>query len=76
VAPDAEPIKHDAVFLLASQTKLVVSVAALQAVEQGLISLDDDVADLIPELAEQKVLTGFEREEPVLVERARAITLR
>lgn len=76
VAPDAKPIKDDAVFLLASQTKLVTSVAALQAVEQGLVGLDDDVAEIIPELAKQPILTGFEGDEPVLVERKKAITLR
>ena len=75
--PDVQPIRDDAVFLLASQTKLTTSVAALQAVEQGLIGLDDDVAEFVPELAKQPILTGFDGEdEPVLVERKKAITLR
>lgn len=76
VGPEAQPIKKDAVFLLASQTKLVASVAALQAVEQGLIGLDDDVAEIVPELAKQPILKGFEGDEPILAERKNAITLR
>lgn len=78
VAPESQQvIKDDAVFLLASQTKLVTSIAALQAVEQGLIGLDDDVAEIVPQLAEQPVLEGFDEEnKPILVERRNAITLR
>lgn len=41
-------------------TKLMTSIAAMQVVERGLISLDDDVSHLIPELANQGVLTGFD----------------
>jgi hypothetical protein len=65
------------VFLLASQTKLLTSVAALQIVERGLIAFDDSVEELLPELAGQKVLTGFEEDgKPVLVERTEKITFR
>lgn len=64
-------------FLLASQTKLLTSVAALQIVERGLIAFDDSVEELLPELAQQKVLTGFEEDgKPVLVERTEEITFR
>lgn len=73
----AADIKDDAVFLLASQTKLLTSVAALQIVEKGLIAFDDSVEELLPELAGQKVLTGFdEGGKPVLVERTEKITFR
>jgi hypothetical protein len=69
------------VFLLASQTKLMTAFSAMLVVERGLIGLDDDVSVLLPELGEQKVLTGFEDdgqggERAVLVERKGAITLR
>lgn len=77
VDENAKPIAEDAVFLLASQTKLVASIAALQAVEQGLIGLDDDVAEHLPELAKQPILKGFDDEKkPILVERKNKITLR
>jgi CubicO group peptidase (beta-lactamase class C family) len=77
----AKEIQEDAVFLLASQTKLLTAFAAMLVVERGLIGLDDDVAELLPELGGQKVLVGFEDdgkggERTVLEERKGAITLR
>lgn len=36
-------------------TKLVTAVAVMQLVERGLISLDDDVREVIPELKDMKV---------------------
>ncbi|KAL1900634.1 hypothetical protein Sste5346_002359 [Sporothrix stenoceras] len=53
------PMSMDTVVRLASSSKLVTTIAALQAVEQGLIKLDDDVAKYVPELASLEVLTGF-----------------
>jgi CubicO group peptidase (beta-lactamase class C family) len=78
---NAKDIQEDAVFLLASQTKLLTAFAAMLVVERGLIGLDDDVTGLLPELGEQKVLVGFEDdgkggERAVLEEREGAITLR
>jgi hypothetical protein len=35
----------------------------LQIVEKGLVGLDDDVREIIPQLKEQKVLLGFEGDE-------------
>ncbi|CAK7215730.1 D-lactate ferricytochrome c oxidoreductase [Sporothrix bragantina] len=53
------PMSMDTIVRLASSSKLVTTIAALQAVEQGLINLDDDVAKHVPELASLEVLTGF-----------------
>lgn len=36
-------------------TKLVTAVAVMQLVERGLISLDDDAREIIPELKDMKV---------------------
>ncbi|KAK5657264.1 hypothetical protein OQA88_3323 [Cercophora sp. LCS_1] len=67
----------DTVFALASMTKLLTCVAALQLVEAGAISLDDDVAKLLPELAKKKILKGFDKKgRPVLKDRKKKITLR
>ncbi|KAK5123804.1 hypothetical protein LTR85_002440 [Meristemomyces frigidus] len=75
--PDEEPIKEDAVFLLASQTKLLTTIAALQVVEKGIFGLDDDVSERLPELGGQKIITGFgENDKPILVDRKNPITLR
>ena len=71
----------DATMWLASCTRLIDTVAAMQCVEKGLLSLDGDVATILLELKELEILSGFEkgsdgREKPVLVENTQPITLR
>jgi CubicO group peptidase (beta-lactamase class C family) len=43
----------DDVFLLMSMTKAITAVAALQAIDQGLLSFQTRVAELIPEFAQK-----------------------
>ena len=75
--PNDTPIKEDALFLLASQTKLLTTIAVLQIVDRGLFGLDGDVSEILPELGAQKIFSGFDGEDqPILVERKKAITLR
>lgn len=74
---DGVPLAADSVFQLASMTKAIVSVAAMQLVETGKLSLDAPLGTLLPELADARVLTGFgddgsARTRPA----ARPITLR
>lgn len=52
MAPNAEPISPDATFWMASCTKLLGTIAALQCVERGQISLDEPVRTILPELKE------------------------
>jgi CubicO group peptidase (beta-lactamase class C family) len=74
---DDKSIPEDAEFLLASQTKLLATISALQVVEKGLFGLDDDVASQLPELAEQPIIKGFDdKDEPILEKRKNPITLR
>jgi CubicO group peptidase (beta-lactamase class C family) len=40
----------NATFILASCTKLMTSIAALQCVERGQVGLDDDLGEVVPEL--------------------------
>lgn len=47
--PDAEPIRRDAMFYLASVTKPMIYTAALQFVERGKLNLGDKVSRYIPE---------------------------
>ncbi|GAA5870262.1 hypothetical protein JCM1840_001605 [Sporobolomyces johnsonii] len=54
--PDAPKLTEDSIFALWSCTKLVTVIAALQLVEQGKISLDDDASKFVPELKELKLL--------------------
>ena len=63
-------------FLLASMTKLLTSIAALQLVEAGLIKLDDDVSKILPEVGQQKILKGFDGDTPILEDRKKPLTLR
>jgi CubicO group peptidase (beta-lactamase class C family) len=53
------PMREDSVFWIASMTKAITTVAALQLVEQGRLSLDEPIGDLLPELAAPFVLEGF-----------------
>ena len=50
----------DTIFYIASCTKAVTSVAALQLVERGLVDLDEPVGRLLPPLDRPEVLTGFD----------------
>lgn len=54
-----ELMKIDTIFWYASMTKALVSVGAMQLVEQGRIKLDAPVRDVLPGLAEPQVLVGF-----------------
>jgi methyl acetate hydrolase len=71
-----EPMNSDAVFRIASMTKTITAVAAMQLVEQGALSLDRPAADIVPALGEVKVLTGFGPNGPVLRPPRTDITLR
>jgi CubicO group peptidase (beta-lactamase class C family) len=67
----------EAVFQLASMTKAVVSVAAMQLVEQGRLALDAPIGALLPDLAAPRVITGFGEDGSVQTRpAARPITLR
>lgn len=61
-----------------SMTKLVVSVAALQLVEQGKLALDDPavIEKNLPELAKLEIVTAVENGKPVTQKRTKPITLR
>lgn len=54
------PMPTNALFRISSMSKPIVALALLQLVEDGLIGLDDPVADWLPELAQPRVLTRFD----------------
>jgi methyl acetate hydrolase len=70
------PWTDDTIAWLASMTKPIVAVAALQLVERGLIELDTPTTDLMPELAAAHVLEGYDGDRPRLVPARGPITLR
>ena len=56
----SEPMTPDSVFWIASMTKAVTAVAAMQLVEQGRLALDSPIGTVLPELASPQVLEGFD----------------
>jgi CubicO group peptidase (beta-lactamase class C family) len=72
------PMTLESTFILASCTKLMTAIAALQCVERNQIGLDDDVSVVLTELKEPDILTGFEEttDKPILKKAHVKITLR
>jgi CubicO group peptidase (beta-lactamase class C family) len=70
----SEALTNDSVFWIASCTKAVATIAVLQVVEKGLLSLDDSeqLEGLLPELKELQVLKADGTTEP----KKKGITLR
>lgn len=70
-------VTTDSIFQIASMTKPITSVAAMQLVEQGKLSLDAPVAKHLPQLANMQVLNGFTPAgDPILRPAKTPITLR
>ena len=53
------PLRRDDIFRIASQTKAITSLAAMMLWEEGKFSLDDPVAQYLPEFGKQQVLVTF-----------------
>lgn len=58
----SEAMTPDTVFWIASFTKLVTSIVALQLIDEGRLSLDQSVASFRPDFADLPILTGFDVE--------------
>jgi CubicO group peptidase (beta-lactamase class C family) len=69
---DADPMSAETIFRIYSMTKPVVSVAAMQLVEEGKLALEDKLSKYIPEFTGPKVLVGNGETRPA----AREITVR
>jgi len=73
----ATPMTMDSVYWIASQTKLLTAISAMQCVERGQIRLDDPVGEIVPELADPDILEGFNEEgRPKLRKATIEITLK
>ncbi|WP_043363914.1 serine hydrolase [Belnapia sp. F-4-1] len=76
-AAGGEAMTLDTVGWIASMTKAITSVAALQQVEEGRLTLDEPIAEVLPDLASPRVLEGFSAAgEPILRPARGAVTLR
>ncbi|KAI8575118.1 hypothetical protein K450DRAFT_263241 [Umbelopsis ramanniana AG] len=74
---EKQPQRLDDVLYLASATKLITTIAALQCVEDGLLTLTSDLSSIVPELTSKQVITGFsdDGKTPLLEPVVRPITL-
>lgn len=74
---EKRPHQLDDMLFIASATKLLTTVAALQCIEDGQLSLTGDLSSVAPELAAKQVITGFSEdgETPQLEPQAHPITL-
>jgi CubicO group peptidase (beta-lactamase class C family) len=54
------PVTLDSIFAIASMTKPVTTVAALQLVEQGKVKLEEPVSKYLPQFATVQVLDAFD----------------
>jgi len=61
-AETARPMTPDALFRIASMTKPITSVAALQLIEAGRLRLDDPVERYLPAFSGIQVLDAFDRD--------------
>ena len=57
---DGRSLEIDALFRIASMTKAITSVAAMQLIEQGRLGLDDAAEKHLPQLAGLSVLESFD----------------
>ncbi|KAI9034956.1 serine hydrolase domain-containing protein [Aspergillus affinis] len=72
-----ESTDTDAVHLVASCTKFVTTVAVMQCVERGLLDLDADIANVLPEWESPRILTSFDgNDNPIFRPATKPITLR
>ena len=61
----------DNIIQIASMTKLVTTIAALQLMEQGKLNLDSPISVYAPELNDLQLLKGFEADETPIFEKAK-----
>lgn len=55
---DATPVDQETIFRIYSMTKPIVSVAAMDMVEDGLLSVSDPVSKYIPEFSNMQVINS------------------
>jgi CubicO group peptidase (beta-lactamase class C family) len=74
---DSGPYDADTPTMIMSLTKLITVSGILQIVEKGLVTLDEDVRPIVPELGKLQLLKGFDESDKVILEEnTKPITLR
>ena len=72
---DDTPLARDAILRIASLTKPIAAVAALSLVEEGRLRLEDPIDELVPELANRRVLRAIDADLDDTVPANRPITV-
>jgi CubicO group peptidase (beta-lactamase class C family) len=72
---DRAPLERSTIFRIASLTKPITAVAAMALIEAGDLRLDQVVDDLLPELADRRVLRAVDAELDDTVPANRSITV-
>src|SRR5256886_14772200 len=72
---DRPPLDRSAIFRIASLTKPITAVTTMALVDEGLLRLDQPVDDLLPELADRRVLRAVDAELDDTVAADRPITV-
>ncbi len=72
------PLRKDAIFRIASQSKVLTSVAVMMLYERGKILLDDPISKYLPDFKDLKVLDKFNDSDSTFttVEPKRTVTIR
>lgn len=75
---EAEPMRTNSIFWLASCSKLILSIACMQLVEKGLLNLDDadQVEQLCPKLKDVKVVQRSQDGSLSYIDKEGRITIR
>ena len=63
---DGTPLEPGARFRIASMTKALTSIAALQLTDDGKLGLDDSVGSIVPAWNDLQVLDGWDGDSPRL----------
>jgi CubicO group peptidase (beta-lactamase class C family) len=72
---DAEPLRRDDIFRITSMTKPITAAAVMTLVDDGTLHLEAPIDELLPELANRRVLRSIDAELDDTVPAKRAITL-
>ena len=67
---NALPMQTDSIFAIASMTKLITTIAALQLVDSGQVGLDQEVDEYLSEIRDIQILRGFESDDKPIIEKA------
>lgn len=72
------PMQTNSIFRIASQTKAIVSIAAMTLFEEGKFLLDDPVSRYIPEFANPQVLATYSEKDTTYttIPASREVTIR